>query len=131
MALAMSIPDILKEYREAKDKKAQILILADQNQLKPYEMASLLRSNGADVDARWYKSPQQRKEEKDERAEQRAALVAEQMVRIKEEREAKMVAKADIQVLKDKAEIIAARTGADQWELFATSIMWLQATGML
>ena len=131
MALSMSIPDILKEYREARDKKAQIPILADQNGLKPWEMAKLLRANGADVDARWYKSPQQKKEERDERAEERAALVAEQMVRIKEEREARNAAKADVQWLKERAQRIAERTGADPWELFATSVMWLTATGML
>ena len=131
MALAMSIPDILKEYREARDKKAQIPILADQNQVKPWEMAKILRANGADVDARWYKSPQQKKEERDERAEERAALVAEQMVRIKEEREAKAATKADVQWLKDRAQRIAERTGADPWEIYATVIMWLTATGML
>ena len=131
MALQMSIPDILKEYREARDKKEQIQILADQNQVKPSEMAKILRANGADVDARWYKSPQQKKEERDERAEERAALVAEQMVRIKEEREARNAAKADVQWLKERAEKIAERTGSDPWELFATVVMWLTATGML
>lgn len=131
MALQMSIPNILKEYREARDKKAQIPILADLNQVKPWEMAKILRANGADVDARWYKSPQQKKEERDERAEERAMLVAEQMVRIKEEREARNAAKADVQWLKDRANIIAERTGADPWELFATVVMWLTATGML
>lgn len=131
MALQMSIPDILKEYREARDKKAQIPILADLNQVKPWEMAKILRANGADVDARQYKSPQQKKEEREERAEERAALVAEQMVRIKEEREARNAAKADVQWLKEKAEKIAERTGSDPWELFATVVMWLTATGML
>ena len=55
------IKEICREYREAKDQKAQVKILADLNGMTPYEMLSLLRDAGQDVDMRWYLAPDRRK----------------------------------------------------------------------
>lgn len=47
--LAMSIPDIVKNYREAKYPAKQIDILADMNDTNPSRIAWLLKRAGCDV----------------------------------------------------------------------------------
>jgi hypothetical protein len=49
--LQMTLPDIEKNYNEAKDKKSQIGILADLNGVESTFMALLLREMGNDVDS--------------------------------------------------------------------------------
>ena len=55
------IKEVCREYREAKDKKAQVKILAELNGMKPYEMLQLLKDAGEDVDMRWYLAPERKK----------------------------------------------------------------------
>ena len=50
----MTLEEMKTDYRQAKDKKAQICIIADQALLTPYEVATMLRESGEDVDARWF-----------------------------------------------------------------------------
>ncbi len=47
--LAMSIPDIIKNYREAKSPAKQIDILADLNDTKPCRIAWILKRAGCEV----------------------------------------------------------------------------------
>ena len=48
--MEMTLADIEKSYLEAKDRKTQINILADLNEMEPTTMALLLREMGLDVD---------------------------------------------------------------------------------
>ena len=57
----MSGNDILKEYKEAADKRAQVKILADLNACKPREIAEFLLQCGQEVDKRYFREPPQRK----------------------------------------------------------------------
>lgn len=50
--LSMSIPDIVKNYREAKHPVKQIDILADMNETNPSRIAWLLKRAGCDVPAK-------------------------------------------------------------------------------
>ena len=52
MAFPMSGNDILKEYREAKDRRAQIQILADLNACSRGEIVDFLVKCGEEVDKR-------------------------------------------------------------------------------
>lgn len=47
--LAMSVPDIVKNYREAKYPAKQIDILADMNETNPSRIAWILKRAGCDV----------------------------------------------------------------------------------
>lgn len=46
--------EILRDYREAKDKFRQVRILAEQNLIKPKEMAQWLKDHGETVDRRYF-----------------------------------------------------------------------------
>lgn len=48
--MEMTLADIEKSYLEAKNRKTQINILADLNEMEPTTMALLLREMGLDVD---------------------------------------------------------------------------------
>lgn len=48
--------EILRDYHEAKDKFRQVRILAEQNLIKPKEMAQWLKDHGEDVDGRYFAS---------------------------------------------------------------------------
>ena len=74
--MEMSIEDIRKEYRTAKDRKEQIKILAQLNETTPRTILELLRDEGEAVDMRWYSKPKP-KERKAETPEQPAAEPAE------------------------------------------------------
>ena len=50
----MTLEEMRIDYREAKDKKAQIPIIADQALMTPWEVSVLLHDAGEDVDMRWY-----------------------------------------------------------------------------
>ena len=54
----MDLEEMKIEYRQAKDQKAQIRLIADQCLMKPWEIASMLRNAGEDVDKRWFPKPQ-------------------------------------------------------------------------
>ena len=57
MSFVMSGNDILKEYKEAADKRAQVKILADLNACKPREIAEFLSQCGQEVDKRYFWEP--------------------------------------------------------------------------
>lgn len=46
--------EILRDYHEAKDKFRQVRILAEQNLIKPKEMAQWLKDHGETVDRRYF-----------------------------------------------------------------------------
>ena len=46
--------EILRDYHEAKDKFRQVRILAEQNLIKPEEMAQWLKDHGETVDKRYF-----------------------------------------------------------------------------
>lgn len=46
--------EILRDYHEAKDKFRQVRILAEQNLMKPKEMAQWLKDHGETVDRRYF-----------------------------------------------------------------------------
>lgn len=46
--MTMTKEDILKEFREAKDKRAQVKILADLNLCKPEDIITILKEMGED-----------------------------------------------------------------------------------
>ena len=46
--------EILRDYHEAKDKFRQVRILAEQNLVKPKEMAQWLKDHGETVDKRYF-----------------------------------------------------------------------------
>ena len=46
--------EILRDYHEAKDKFRQVRILAEQNLIKPKEMAQWLKDHGEAVDKRYF-----------------------------------------------------------------------------
>ena len=46
--------EILRDYHEAKDKFRQVRILAEQNLIKPKEMAQWLKDHGETVDKRYF-----------------------------------------------------------------------------
>lgn len=46
--------EILRDYHEAKDKFRQVKILAEQNLIKPKEMAQWLKDHGETVDRRYF-----------------------------------------------------------------------------
>ena len=80
----MTLEEMKTDYRQAKDKKAQIPIIADQALLTPWEVSVLLHDAGEDVDMRWYaqkknwqrKEPAEKKEEpKEEPKPERKAEV--------------------------------------------------------
>lgn len=76
--------EIVREYREAKDKKEQVKILADMNQSTYDEIVEVLRKKGIDVTGveRKKKGKQGTKESTQKKAvpveEQKPALAAEQ-----------------------------------------------------
>lgn len=57
MRLHMSPQDIFKEYREAKDPKAQIKILADQNVCAVRDIIDILISFGVEIKQRKKRKP--------------------------------------------------------------------------
>lgn len=52
--MIMGENEILRDYHEAKDKFRQVRILAEQNLIKPKEMAQWLKDHGEDVDKRYF-----------------------------------------------------------------------------
>jgi hypothetical protein len=54
--MTMGENEILRDYHEAKDKFRQVKILAEQNLIKPKEMAQWLKDHGEDVDGRYFAS---------------------------------------------------------------------------
>lgn len=54
MNLTMDPGEIIREYNAATKKSAQVKILADQNCVKPKEMAEWLRDQGCEVDGRYF-----------------------------------------------------------------------------
>lgn len=55
--MEMSLEDIRKEYRTAKDGKEQIKILAQLNETTPRVILEMLHDAGEAVDMRWYNKP--------------------------------------------------------------------------
>lgn len=55
--MEMSLDDIRKEYRTAKDRKEQIKILAQLNETTPRVILEMLHDAGEAVDMRWYNRP--------------------------------------------------------------------------
>lgn len=53
--------EIVREYRAAKDRKAQLGILADLNECSKAEIAEILVEAGEKVDKRWYREPPKKK----------------------------------------------------------------------
>lgn len=73
----MTLEEMKTDYRQAKDKKAQIPIIADQALMTPWEVSVLLHDAGEDVDMRWYAQKKNWKKEeppKDIPAERRDEL---------------------------------------------------------
>lgn len=67
MNLTMDPGEVIREYNAAAKKSAQVKILADQNCVKPKEMAEWLRDQGCEVDGRFFASGRTpKKEEPDE-----------------------------------------------------------------
>ena len=64
----MTLEEMRAEFRQAKDPKEQIVIIADQALMTPYEVATMLREAGEDVDRRWFaqKKNWQKEETKEE-----------------------------------------------------------------
>jgi len=60
--MEMSIEDIRKEYRTAKDRKEQIKILAQLNETTPRTILEILHDAGEAVDMRWYSRPKPKAE---------------------------------------------------------------------
>lgn len=52
--MVMGENEILRDYHEAKDKFRQVKILAEQNLIKPKEMAQWLKDHGETVDKRYF-----------------------------------------------------------------------------
>jgi hypothetical protein len=52
--MQMTDSEILREYKEAKDPKAQVEILADENVVSIWEMATHLKKIGADINLNWF-----------------------------------------------------------------------------
>ena len=52
--MTMGENEILRDYHEAKDKFRQVRILAEQNLIKPKEMAQWLKDHGETVDKRYF-----------------------------------------------------------------------------
>ena len=52
--MVMGENEILRDYHEAKDKFRQVKILAEQNLIKPKEMAQWLKDHGETVDRRYF-----------------------------------------------------------------------------
>lgn len=52
--MVMGENEILRDYHEAKDKFRQVRILAEQNLIKPKEMAQWLKDHGETVDKRYF-----------------------------------------------------------------------------
>lgn len=52
--MQMTDSEILREYKEAKDPKAQVKILADENVVSIWEMATHLKEIGADIKLNWF-----------------------------------------------------------------------------
>ena len=48
--------EILKEYREAKDMKEQVKILADCNLCDVWDMVVFFKEHGADINLRWFQN---------------------------------------------------------------------------
>ena len=63
--MIMTTEEIVREYREAKDRVKQINILADENQCKRKEIAALLREAGEDVDGRFFRGEKKPQEKED------------------------------------------------------------------
>lgn len=61
--MTMDNTEIINTYRAAKDKKAQLGILAELNTCSKTEIADILTAAGEKVDGRWYtpKVPRQKK----------------------------------------------------------------------
>lgn len=55
--------EILTEYREAKDKKKQVKILADRNVCGVWEMALFLKELGAEINLRWFQNLNPKRDE--------------------------------------------------------------------
>ena len=53
--MTMTTEEIIREYREAKDRVKQVGILAEQNCCTKRAIAELLRENGEDVDGRFFR----------------------------------------------------------------------------
>lgn len=52
--MVMGENEIIRDYHEAKDKFRQVRILAEQNLIKPKEMAQWLKDHGETVDRRYF-----------------------------------------------------------------------------
>lgn len=76
--MEMSLDDIRKEYRTAKDRKEQIKILAQLNETTPRVILEMLHDAGEAVDMRWYNRP--KRAQKAETPEQPAEIPAEKKV---------------------------------------------------
>lgn len=76
--MEMSLDDIRKEYRTAKDRKEQIKILAQLNETTPRVILEMLHDAGEAVDMRWYNRP--KRAQKAETPEQPAEIQAEKKV---------------------------------------------------
>ena len=63
--MEMKAADICKEYREAKDKKNQIIILADQNCCEKEEIMKILLDNGEELPRELQKCRKIQPKEKD------------------------------------------------------------------
>ena len=76
----MTLEEMRTEFRQAKDPKAQIPIIADQALMTPWEVSVLLHDAGEDVDMRWYAQkknwkPEKKEEPKEEPKPERKAEV--------------------------------------------------------
>lgn len=113
----MTLEEMRIDYREAKDKKAQIPIIADQALMTPWEVSVLLHDAGEDVDMRWYaqKKNWQRKEPAEKKEEPEPKDEHTKLVQV-----AKAIVKA--------APIIAKECGVNQEALTAVAILLLAAT---
>lgn len=76
--MEMSLDDIRKEYRTAKDRKEQIKILAQLNETTPRVILEMLHDAGEAVDMRWYNKP--KRAQKAETPETPAEIPAEKKV---------------------------------------------------
>ena len=72
MNLTMDPGEIIREYNAAAKKSAQVKILADQNCVKPKEMAEWLRDQGCEVDGRFFASGRVPKKEEPAEKDQKA-----------------------------------------------------------
>ena len=122
----MTLEEMRIDYREAKDKKAQIPIIADQALMTPWEVSVLLHDAGEDVDMRWYAQKRnwnpKKEEPKDNKPDEKTAREEP-----KEESEHTKLVKVAKAIVK-AAPIIAKECGANQEALTAVAILLLAAT---